>query len=367
MRTRDHYYLREKSVSDTDTIVVNLDTNEPISFLKIEVEATNGSTSSIGHEPHDDISRIELVDGSRVVASLSMADWIALNAYELGKIPAYNLSEAADAVQEESCFLHFGRNQGDPNLYIRPGDFNNLQLRITIALTVSATVGFATGTGKVSVMARVIEEGAGVYQGYLAGKEKYSWTSATSGEEVIDLPTDHPYRYIGVKALKTLLTPREVISQVKVSLDSDSRVPFNIYTEDLADENERLFGQFRQSKIVLAGDDDVRLLDLYNIQDGVVRANVDEHLATLEAIDAESVQAGLYDLSTAATPALQTTDKDLAVTVWGLAPAGIYLLPFGDPNDFDTWLDVRDWSDVKVVCTQAAAGACKILLQQHIV
>ena len=364
MRTRDYYFKREATVADSDTVVINIDIKDPISFIKVEYEATNGGTSCIDHELHDDVDKIELVDGSDVLFSMSMAEAIALNFFELSKLPHQSLSENLSVVQEESCYIHFGRFQNDPEYYFNPTAWKNPQLRITHTLDISATAGFATGTGKITVMARIIEEGALPYKGFLMSKNKYSWTSGTSGDEPIDMPRDHPYRMMLVKALLTTYRPDEVLSKHKLSCDADKFVPFEMYTEDVMDQNEKQFGLAQQCKNLLTADDGTALLDLYDIRKASIRCNYDDQIATIEGVDAEQVSVGLYNMATVTSPALQTTARVCPVAVEGIAPFGCIVFPFGELNNPESWFDAPSFSDIKLYCTQAVAGACAILLQQ---
>lgn len=364
MKTRDHYFKREATLADSDTVIVDLDITDPISQLSIEYEATNGATSCLDKELHDDISKIEIVDGSDVLWSLTAVEALALNFYETGRMAKQTLSEIAAAVQEETFRINFGRYRDDPNFFFDPKKFTNPQLRITHALTISATAGFATGTGKVTIMARVIEEGTGEYRGFFSAKEKYSWTSGTSGDQVIDLPRDDPYRLLLVKALLTLNRPDEVISKLKLSCDADKYKPFENHTEDVMDENLNRWGMAQQHKRILTADDGTALLDLYDIRKATIDARADDKIATIEAIDSEQVQNGLYGLTTPTSPSFDTTARDCALWVEGIAPSATVAIPFGDPLVAESWFDPTPYGKVELFATQAAAGACAIVLQQ---
>lgn len=364
MKFRDYYFKREATVANSDTVIIDINIKDPISYIKVEYEATNGATSCLDHELHDDVTKIELVDGSDVLESLSMLQWQALNFYELKKMPHQLLSEEGGAKQEECCYIHFGRYQGDPEYYFVPTAWRNPQLRLTHTLAISDTAGFASGSGKITVMARVIEEGAGVHRGFLMSKEKYSWTSATSGDEVIDMPTDLPYRMLLVKALLSTNRPDEVLSKHKLSCDADRYIPFDMYTEDIMDANEKIFGLVQQTKDALTADDGDFLMDIYDIRKASIRCNMDDRIATVEIVDAEKVSNGLYNMSSPATPAFDTTAQVCPVAVEGVAPFATVCIPFGELNTPESWFPAPDFGDIKLYCTQAAAGACAIILQQ---
>lgn len=364
MKFRDHYFKRESTIADSDTVIIDINVDDPISYITVEYEATNGATSCLDHELHKDISKIELVDGSDVIASLDMASWRGLNFIESKVLPPSKLSEVGGAKQEESCVLHFGRTPDDPEMYLLPRQFKNLQLRLTHTLTISATAGFATGTGRITVRARIIEEGAKAHQGYLMAKEKYSWTTAGSGDEIVDLPRDHPYRLILIKALLTLKRPDEVISKLKLSIDADKYVAFDNFTEDILDVNERRLGLAQLEKHLLSADGGTALLSIFDIKKANIRPNVADHIPTIEAVLGERVTVGLIDMTTPATPAAQTTAQDLQVVIEGVAPHGIVGVFFGDEKEPEGWLPAPRFGDIKLIATQAAVGSAAIILQQ---
>jgi len=365
MKLREYGLKYQNTVSDTDKTILDLKGAGLLSAIEIEFQATNGATSCVDHEIHDDISKIEIVDGSEVLESLSMEEWIAQNFHELGRMPKASLSENAAAVQKETCFILFGRYIGDPEYFLDPSKFVNPQLVIENALAISATAGFATGTGKVTVRLHIIGEGQASQKGFIMRKEKYSFTSAASGDEIIDLPRDYRYRSIGVMALLSTYRPDEVISKIKLSCDSDKYVPINTYTDDIVDKIASIFGMAQQSKDLLTADDGAALMDIYDIRKAHIHSNEDDHIATIEAVDAEKVSNGLYDMTSPATPAFQTVAKVCPVDVEGNCPHGVVLLPFAGFKTLEEGLDVSQYGKVELVLTQAtASGAVKIILSQ---
>lgn len=365
MKLRDYYFKRESTIKDSDTEIINIDIKDPISYISVEYEATNGATSCLDHELHDDVSKIEVVDGSDVLCSLSMSQLKALNFYELGRFPHELLSEAAGAKQEEKVVIHFGRYPDDMNYYLRPTDFRNPQIKLTHALTISATAGFATGTGRITVMGRVIEEGAGEYGGFMMSKERYSWTSAGSGDEEIELYRDYPYRLILLMALLSTYTPQEIISKIKMTCDADKYIPFELYTEDIVDYCKNTYGLTQMVKTILSADAGTALLDIYDIRKASLRPLATDQLPNLYGVDAEQITHDLYDMSSPATPAVQTTAKDLEVFAEGLSPFATVAMPLPRSEKAIDWFDPTKYGAVKLICTQATANAaCKVFTQQ---
>jgi len=168
-----------------------------------------------------------------------------------------------------------------------------------------------------------------------------------------------------IKALLSTNVPNEIIDKIKLSIDADKYIPIDNYTEDIIDNNEKQFGMAQQKKRLLEADDGTALLDIYDIDKAGIDARVDDHIATIEAVDAEQVSVGLYNMTTPGTPAFQTTAQDCDVWAKGNCPHAVVCIPFGDLNDPDSWFPAPDFGDIKLYLTQATANAaCAIILQQ---
>ena len=112
MKIRKVYLARDETVSDSQTKQIKLDIKDPISAIEVIYEATNGSTSNVGHPLFKDVSKVEVLDGSDVLYSLSMVQAQALNFFEAGKLPYMDITEAGGGVQKVSAIIRFGRYIG---------------------------------------------------------------------------------------------------------------------------------------------------------------------------------------------------------------------------------------------------------------
>jgi len=215
------------------------------------------------------------------------------------------------------------------------------------------------------VMARLIEEGALPSRGFMMAKQRYSWTSAGSGDEEVDLYRDYIYRMVLLKALLSTNRPDEIISKVKLSCDADKYVPFEMYSEDILDKNQAVFGMAQQLKTLFAANDNTSLLDIYDIRKAHIDAREDDHIATIETVDAERITSSLYDMTSPATPAFQATAKKCDIFVEGCAPFACLVLPLPLTDNEREWFDPRQYGSVKLLLTQAKANAsCAVITQQ---
>lgn len=195
MKTRDAVLLYQEAQADTATKILDIDLADPISAFYIEVECTNGATSNKGNFISDIVTKIEVVDGSEVLHSLNMFQEEAICFYKTGKVPVLFPSEWGGGIQRHGVHLLFGHYLWDPTLCFVPTSYKNPQLKVTFnkaAIRAAGATGFADATNiKLTVVAKVIEEGASP-MGFLMQKQIESFTSSTSGDKRIELPTDYP-------------------------------------------------------------------------------------------------------------------------------------------------------------------------------
>ena len=362
---RPYYLMLDETMSDTQAPVKNIDTKDPISAITIIYEATNGATSNQGHPLHKDVDSIQVVDGSDTLFSMNGELCQALNFYESQKLNFGTLDEGAAATQREIFTIRFGRFIGDPELYLDPTWFTNLQLKLSHTLEISATAGFATGTCKVTAIVHLFEERPPGHQGFLMSKDVYSFTSAASGDEPVELPLDYPYRFIIVRAYESGVAFTTSLTRMKLTMDSDKFVPYDLYTDDLVDLNEEWFGKFTLSQKLFRTDNDSVEAYHATVKEAHVDSNTDFSIANAESITADTVTLQVLDLTATPTIAKATADRDLSMTTVGTGPHNCYCLPFGDPQKFDTWFKAMEYKSMKLKLTQGNAGAtCNVVIQQ---
>ena len=365
MKMRDVYLARDETLLDVQTKTINIELTDPISSIDIIYEATNGSTSNVGVPLHKDVDKIEVVDGSDVLFSLPMPHLQALNFYEMGRFPFHTLNEGASAVQKEKATIHFGRKPGDELLWLDPVRFKNPQLKLTHSLTISATAGFASGTGKLTAVAHVFEEKPPAPSGFLMTKNIYDWTTAASGDEPINLPVDHPYRFLLLRAYESGTLYDANVTKVKVSCDEDKFVPFDVYTDDLISINENLFGKASIVNRLLRVDAATPETFLAYPEEFDIDPLADLHQAIVEAITADKVTLGLVVMTTTPTIAKQTTAQAIQFAARGTGPHNTYAWPFGDPQIKESWFPAPTYKSIKLKVTQGDAGAAaSAILQQ---
>jgi len=348
MKVRDTYLAKAQTLTDSGTVTVPIPKGLKIQHLRCKIGATNGATSNTLGKICGMVSKIEVVDGSDLLHSVSMRQEQALNAFQNYFFPRKELSAGAGVVIFEEGLVLFGRYFKDPKFYLDTSRFSNPQLKITYALTISATAGFATGTGTLSVIARVIEDAAPAYQGFVTAKEIKSWTTAASGDESTILPLDFPYLALVVAALKTTVDPTTILTNFKLQRDAGRFIDYDISGVDLLADNVELCGKFDEDFRPLTDTAATWLSDLYALGGAVASRPGATSKLLISSVTGESVIMAMTTGGTA---------DGNQITVRGAMPHASFYLPFGDGQAPEDALNPQGLSELKLIKTQGVASA----------
>lgn len=365
MKTRDAVLDYQLTVKDTETYKKDLDLVTPISAIELEVECTNGATSNIDNFISDIVTKIEVVDGSEVLHSLNMSQLEAMHFYKTGKMPVVFPSEWAGGLQRHNVLLMFGRYLWDRDYAFNPKSFTNPQLKITMnkaAIRAAGDAGFATGDNiKLTAVAKVFED-VPAPAAFLMAKQIENFTSA-SGEKRIELPTDYIYRMILARFWKQASDIDEVITDIKLTCDVDSFIPFNRKTKQLDAEALSQFGlaEFKRD-ILRAHGATVRLL--VN-KEPTCTAFLGLALSDV-VIPAFQWSSQLYlYLYTTSTGVGDGTARNITMREQGHALHATLPIKFGRPGMPEDWFDPKVYKKLELVLTQAVTAAvCEIAAEQ---
>jgi hypothetical protein len=251
------YLEKDKSLGDSGTTTTDITIRDPITSLFVEVRATNGASYNHNNNVLDCVSKIEVIDGSKVLFSMSAKQAFAQACYDLGFWPQTKLSMLGGDVQSAAIPILFGRFIGDTERAFDPSQFVHPQLRVTwnlAAVRAVAATSFATGTATLTAIARVME-GAPAPSGFLLKKEHFTWTTAV-GTEYIELPTDLPIKSLLLRSFLNDYHAFGMVSNWKLNCDGGKFVPFDVDAEDfcflLYQQLPRL--SYRESAHLKSGD-----------------------------------------------------------------------------------------------------------------
>jgi hypothetical protein len=353
MKVRDHLFINARTLSDSDTITENLKSLGKIQYLRCIYQATNGATSNTLGKLNGMVSKLEVNASGENIDTVSMKELQALN-YYMGQgpngrdhlLPFQQLNSKAAGTVIEEAIINFGRFLGDRDYYFDTARFANPQLKLTHALTISATAGFATGSGRLTVIARVIEEGAPPARGFITAKEVKSWTTAASGDVDTDLLTDAPYVGLLVKDLETLIEPDVDISNVKLFENAETFVHYNLSTTQILQGLIEKYPPAMQRLNFLNDTAVTWLSDIYGRSSAWMGPIGGTAKGGVSTVTAEQVVASMTTGDTGS----------LFINVQGYAPHSCLWLPFGDGLEPDDFLKPAGLNLLRLRTTDGGAG-----------
>lgn len=366
MKTRDAVLDYQKVIKDTETYQKDLDLVEPISAIELEVECTNGATSNEDNFISDIVTKVEVVDGSEVLYSLNMSQLEALHFYKTGKMPAIFPGEWAGGIQRHSVLLMFGRYLWDREYAFNSKSFTNPQLKVTMnkaAIRAASATGFATGDNiKLTPVAKVFED-VPAPGAFLMAKQIENFTSAASGEKRIELPTDYMYRMLLARFWIEGSDINEVITDLKLTCDTDKFIPINRKVQQLDAEALCVFGLGSLKHDILRGNGGTARLIFNKEPLPQLLLNTTGLYDIVNKRSAWSSQIQI-DLATHAGVA-EATARQITVTELGHAPHATLPITFGRLNEPGDWFDPTTYKKVELVLTQAVVSAvCEIAAEQ---
>ena len=352
MKYRKATIYAQTDATTAKTEPIDLDFTDVISRLQIKFNSTNNGHTPTAH-PAKQISKVEIVDGSDVLLSLSGQQIEALMFYEYGKGRNYEIEYRNDCENRLVLDLLFGRKLYDPELALDPRKYKNPQLKITHN---KASGGSAPDAATLEVFADLFDEKVVTPVGFLMNKEFYSYTAgASAANEYIDLPNDYPIRRILVEALKADSWWDNIVSEIELDEENKKRLPISQDAYDLMQLAMTNYGMYMEGLVgtmpaVAALSVYVTPAEVPNVAIAGIGSNSNPF------INAEKV-GGYIELNTTAVVAWRAL---LAGTI----PHGILPLDLGDLDDMADWFDVTTKGKIKLRIKAGASAAVKVTLQQ---
>ena len=242
MKIRQSYLEKLGTIGDAETKTWNLSYQKPITALDIYVQATIGATGGSNGPIPKQLTDVQVVDGAFTLFSLPGHIAYGEQFGRKNGVPFQDYATGAGETADAFFRICFGRYFGDKQYYLDPTKFSNPQLRITSAFEIDATK-YVTGSGKVSVLVHTLDEGADSQAGVMMTKEISRPSLAASAESTVDLPVDYPYYHLSLYANDAVTDPDAVISNVKVSVDNDTEILYDIRIQDLLFQNIQDLGE----------------------------------------------------------------------------------------------------------------------------
>lgn len=356
--------------SDNNTYRYDLPTQDCLHALFLRVSCTNGATAGRGVTIHDVVDNIQVLGTpSDPIINLNPREYEKWYENIFRRPLPMIWTEAASGVQEITYPLIFGRSLFDREMWLPLWEFTQPQLVVDYSPTISATVGFATGTTTFDLVGYISKRGElANYLGTLCKRSIRTFTSAAAGDESTKIDTINRIRNIGLYAFEAQVADGSNITRVVLRhRTTGGEIWQGDWQNFMNEQRERFPGFITHQARLLAADNDIwksRLggnkrwgIELFGTHD------VTADTFALANFDAENGDELTLDVSIAdVTAGSETHIADTGAKAWKVFATAENPGYFGNisfmgrdiPEDY---LDPIAEKDIELVLTQGNAGA----------
>jgi len=329
-------YAPQDPGADT-TLVIDVKPKDIISAIDIFFRVTTATVSVMLDAVTACIPRIELVDGSDTILSLSGAELQAIGFYDRLVMPHHEINLTIGGFFEIGLTHYFGRYLWDKVFALDPTRFKNPQLRIQFVQAACNTAGDVV---EMSVYAHCFGEGGPMPMGMLVNREINQHTMLANTHRYPDLPTDRVIRKILLRGYSADHDPITLFETIKLSADGGAYIPIEIH----ADMLERMLIQKYP-----------RISEMYTMDAVVTAKTIHSALSSDQQISIayDEAVAGAFAVPTW-TGALLELAASVAVMqalnaeVSGRMPANCFPLDFGVPDEPESWLQAQNFGSLEL-------------------
>ncbi len=344
MNYRRATVLAEKTLNESGTETIDLNIQQPISRIDIRFRVTKGAYGMASQAAYD-VTKIELVDGSEVLHSLSGLVNQAVCIYDR-KIGTMSHGQHLISNSDESEFgIDFGRYLYDPLLAFDPTRFRNPQLKITYSRILVDTSGSAA---YMEIIAHVFDEKVISPIGFLMSKQVVDQSNpANDSFKYIDLPLDFPIRKLILRAEEDAYAPWSCIEGFKLDEDNEKRIPIDVVTEDYY---RIMKGVWTPCQEPLAADKDGDNVTLYVTPTDYWSLFLVNQVGGIDQPYATGVtQGGKGTFTTSLAEVFQGI-------AYGFLPNHCFEFAFGIQDDLEDWYDVTKVGNLRARVRGGSVG-----------
>lgn len=347
MNYREVEILGPTDLGTAGTKIIDIDMADVISTIYL-VWRTKVVTVSDMLAPHVAcLSKIEIVDGSDVLFSLSGEEAQALAFYTQGQMPLNNITVVVDDYMESVIPIYFGRYRFDPLLALDPKKFRNTQLKITWDEDAANT---SVVVNELTVRSWVFDQKTPTPKGFLMSKEIKTYTPAANAYEYTDLPTDYPYRLLLFRSKSTDTEPLSVLAQLKLSEEHDKRIPLDMSGDEIFSTILQPMGQIHQK--VRLNETAADAMALYLAPTFLHSGQMD---MDADVIAADDDWTQLAYANNKVTIAATVNFVPYLLSLSGYCPHSCLAVPLGLLSDPDTWYNTPKLDHLRLTTLGGAA------------
>ena len=355
MNYRHTKILASTSLTNNTTYTLDLNLVDPISRISVVYKALNGDSVPDGHMASG-VTKIELVDGSDVLFSMSGKETQATDFYDTGKEPVNGMTYTTGNYPWAIFNMNFGRFLFDDVLALDPKRFKNLQLKVTHNYSLC---GSSCSASTLEVWGDVFQDKKVSPRGFLMNKELYTYTMGASGSyEYIDLPTDYPYRRLTVFGMYANYQPWQIANEIRIDENNLKQVIVDDLVSNLLKTAAGLYGVYTEGLIVTATTSvqSFYCTPTYFVSASAMNMGDTDTILNLDSpsyggeLKLEGEGAGLF-----------------SVIVRGWAPNGAIPIPFGDEQNIADFYNITTVGSVQLrikAGTLGGTASIQVVLQQ---
>jgi len=340
------------------TEIIDINVADPISAIIFHLNVDNVGNVAPNNHALACLTKLELVDGSDVLFSLSGLEADALDWYHNG-VTRSNWNAYRDGMNTDRILaINFGRYLWDPILALDPTKFTNLQLKFTLDIDAG---GCAPENNTVRIYAALFDQKTITPEGFLMAKEIKDYAMGSATHEYTDLPTDYPYRKLLLRCQSHDHEPTALLSNLKLSEDQDKRVVFDHSPDEIIRNIMTHSPMYHETILCYAG---ASALDFFCTPTTRV-------FGTLTTWGQACIlgELAFYDGDGGEFSTIcATSSGNVQADVQGWLPHGVYDIHCGLQNEIEDWWDVTKIgslrADILSAATAASTESVQIFLQQ---
>lgn len=311
----------------------------------------------------DALTKIEIVDGGKVIQSLTGNQVKACSMVRKFQNLA-SLETNDNAVeQHDDFYILLGKVLDGTKYAPDMSMFSNPQLRVTWDYS-DTTNQFGMGQDadsapamKFSIIAKMIREGGNFVHGYVKSSSVKEFTQATSTTTVTELPRNNPLIGLGIEAGYDALDFEEDVEQIKLDFDNGDWVPLDFYEEEVYSSQNWWHGgpfQYSWSADLIDNkelDTHMGILNQLNIMSQADAGRGFEYQASHVGVET----IGKWDL---ATPTVDTTFEQAYITSIGQCPFHLWYCPISAiAGGKEDTLDSSAFSRIQLTTVSGASAS----------
>lgn len=326
--------LAPEDLGTAGTKVIDIKLRDIVSKILLSWRATNVTVSAMLDAVTACLSKIELVDGSESLFSVSGVELQAINFYDTKVMPHHEISLTVGGYFEVGLALDFGRFLWDPQFAFDPTKFKNPQLKVTWdedACNTSVVV------NEFAAYAYAFGEPAPSPVAMLVNRETKQYAMAASSHEYPALPTDRQIRKVIIRGYTTDHDPILLFDKIKLSIDNDRQVPLEIKADQL---DRILAAKYPRINEMYTLDAAVTAKTIYSALSKDQQISISYDATAFVTAQSKFAVATWTGAKCALTASVDIKANNAQVS--GRMPGNCFPLDFGTPEEPETWLQAQN-------------------------